>query len=306
VLGKNAAATWLQVQTPDQRTGWMDRACLQLTVSLDRVPVAAVRGVAPAPAQGPASQAPLLNGATTPAADMPAITDAPKGLAVVLADHTDLYVAPSARADVVHTLQRDEPVKLLGQAKGAWVRVQPFTAVMPGWVAAGDLRPLPGTIAGSPTLTDTQALSPTATLMPPLVRAPTPSVAPTAPVATAAVEADAPLGDVPTPGPEQAPVEISVAVIEAAAPSKPGQVVSTPALQIGVPGVQVQVVTVFGDVLLEAVTPANGQVTFTRDIPPDTALYVQIPALGLRAQVPADEVAAGTYHLTIAVPPMAP
>jgi hypothetical protein len=68
----------------------------------------------------------------------------------------------------------------------------------------------------------------------------------------------------------------------------------------------VQLVTAFGDVLVEAVTPATGRVTFTRDVPADTALFVQVPALGLRTQLPPAEVAAGTTAVMITVPPVTP
>jgi uncharacterized protein YraI len=340
VTGKNAAATWLQVRTPDGRTGWMDRACLRVDGALDRIPVVAVgapaavppaavvapsapalRPAAPAPppapvVAAPGSQAPANSGVNTASSDVPNITDAPKGLGVVIVDTTDLHVAPGARTEVVQALRHDQQVRLFGQAKGAWVRVQPFDSVVPGWVYAADLRPLPGAISGGPAITDTLALSGTATLTPTLALTPTPvagaasptlTAAPTALVATAEVEPDAAVDATATAGPERAPVEISVDVVEAAAAPtpRPGQVAPTPAKQTGVPGVRVQIVTVFGEVLLEAVTPANGQVTFTRDIAPDTALYAQLPALGLRTQVPADEVAAGKSQVTIAVPPLA-
>ena len=71
-------------------------------------------------------------------------------------------------------------------------------------------------------------------------------------------------------------------------------------------GLRVELVTAFGDVLVEAVTPATGRVTFTRDVPADTALFVQVPALGLRTQLPPAEVAAGTTAVTIVVPPVKP
>ena len=115
-----------------------------------------------------------------------------------------------------------------------------------------------------------------------------------------AVPADS-AGDVPA----RVPVEITVEIIEATAvsPALPRQASPTPTQHVGVAGMRVQVVTVFGDVLLDAVTPADGRVSFVRDVPSEIALYVQIPALGLRAQLPADEVAAGKTHVTIAVPP---
>jgi len=224
---------------------------------------------------------------------------------------TALHVAPGAQSEVVQTLRDGEQVKLFGTAKGAWVRVQPFTAVVPGWVYAADLRPLPGTIRGGPVITETLALSVTATVTPsttllpttplPDARRPRPTALPTAVRATAEVEQAS--ADATMAGAEQASVEITVDILEASVPfATPGKPGATPMTRIGIAGMRVQVVNVFGDILLEAVTPSSGEVSFTREIAPETAVYVQVPALGLRAQLPADEVAAGKTRLAITVP----
>jgi hypothetical protein len=53
----------------------------------------------------------------------------------------------------------------------------------------------------------------------------------------------------------------------------------------GVGGVKVELVNAFGQVLIDVATPADGQVTFTPDLAPGTAVRVQLPAAGLSAPV---------------------
>lgn len=234
------------------------------------------------------------------------ITDAPEGLAEIMVEQTRLHVGPGARTEVVQSLKFGEQVKLFGTARGAWVRVQPFTAVVPGWVYAPDLRPLPGTITGGPVITPTLTLTTTPTMTPTLSISPTATLSPTT-VATVEAVPEALSSPTPVPVAPYVPVEITVEVVEAA-PTPAGRKgpTPTPARGIGLAGMRVQIVTVFGELLVEAVTPADGRVTFTRDVPPNTALFVQIPALGLRTQVPADEVEAGETSVTIAVPLQSP
>ncbi len=253
------------------------------------------------------SLAPADSGIVASAADVPSITDAPKGLAVVAAEQTMLHIAPGTRSEGVQALRQNEEVKLLGQARGAWVRVQPFTSVVPGWVYAADLSPLPGAIGGAPAVTETLTVSPTITQSPEISRAvPTPTIAP-APTAMVVEAIPEPEVETPAPVSPRIPVEVAIAVVGATSPAldgRPGPS-STAVGTNGVMGMRVQVVTIFGDVLVEAITPASGKVTFTRDVPADTALYVQVPALGLRTPLPPDEVQAGNVSTTITVPSMA-
>ncbi len=314
VLGKDRTAQWLRVVTPDERAGWMAVSAVDLRTPLPQLPI--VDGGLP-PRDGVATDptgdggaepevsgggAPADSGIVASAEDVPGITDAPKGLAVVDVALTILHIAPGTRSERIQELRQDEQVKLLGQARGAWVRVQPFTSVVPGWVYAADLRPLLGVIAGAPPITGTLALTPTTTLTPTITEVP-PTLTPRP---TAVVVEGVPEPDVATamPAPPRIPVEIAVTVVEGAPPTPGRRSGPTPtaAGTNGVAGMRVQIVTIFGDVLVEAVTPESGKLTFTRDVPADAALYVQLPALGLRMRLPSDEVQAGSTVVSIVVP----
>ncbi|HEX9373276.1 MAG TPA: hypothetical protein VF897_19850 [Roseiflexaceae bacterium] len=166
---------------------------------------------------------------------------------------------------------------------------------MPGWVYGPDLRavnsattattmPAPGQAATSSASTATAA-------------SPTPSL----PQVTALESA--PLPPQPSPAPR---VPLTVAVRVVAAQMPPINSTSTAARAGATPipgpqrrlgGVRVQLVDVFGDVLTEAMTAANGEVTLTRDVAPETAVLVRVPALGL--QYPIDRAQPA---LTIAIP----
>ena len=321
VLGRNHAGLWLRVVTPDERAGWMAVSALKLDEQVANLLI--VDGALPPDdgsdvglssdqghdPTGSTSRAPGDSGIVASAEDVAGITDAPEGLAVVTVEQTILHIAPGTRSEGFQPLHQDEQVKLLGQARGAWVRVQAFTSVVPGWVYAADLRPLPGAIEGAPLITTTVTLSTTATVTPAIgldspVPRPTPS--PTAPPTMAVVEAipEPHVVETAAPPPPRLPVEITVEVVEATAAlsSRRGGPTATPATGVGVAGMRVQIVTVFGDVLVEAITPDTGRVTFTRDLPADLAVYVQIPALGLHTQLPPEDVTSGTAHLTVAIP----
>jgi hypothetical protein len=232
------------------------------------------------------------------------ITDAPVGLAEIKVEQTSLHVGPGARTEVVQPLKFGEQVKLFGTARGAWVRVQPFTAVVPGWVYAPDVRPLPGTITGGLVISPTLALTTTATVIPTVSISPTATTVPSAVATVEAVREDL-SSSTAVPAAPYVPVEITVEVVEAVpTPSGRKGPTPTPAKGTGMAGMRVQIVTVFGELLVEAVTQADGRVTFTRDVPPNTALFVQMPALGLRTQLPAGEVETGKTSVTIAVPPL--
>jgi hypothetical protein len=62
-------------------------------------------------------------------------------------------------------------------------------------------------------------------------------------------------------------------------------------------GVRVQLINAFGDVLTEALTPASGQVTLTRDIAVGSGVFVRLVALGTQVAVEPS-----TTTLTIKVP----
>jgi hypothetical protein len=78
------------------------------------------------------------------------------------------------------------------------------------------------------------------------------------------------------------PLLITVAVRRVARPPK----TVTPSVGTAVAGVRVQLVNSFGDVLVEAVTPADGRLQLRREILPGSALTVRFPALGIAAALP--------------------
>ena len=55
----------------------------------------------------------------------------------------------------------------------------------------------------------------------------------------------------------------------------------------------------FGDLLVEALTSATGLVTLTTELLPDTALFVQLPAAGLRIAV---DTTQPTLHIVLPTP----
>jgi hypothetical protein len=252
----------------------------------------------PAPAAPPAvADRPPIPDPRSPTPVPPTPQDAPTGQAVVITT-TRLLTGPGDDgADLIATLGVGQRVTLLGQAKGLWVFVETDGTVRPGWVDARDLRRGPGSGdqgsgRGEPT-PDTPD---------------SPDNRPAAPPVTVDVAPGSPVADPPAPTPAaQDPLSVDVLLVQSDVPappetSEPGAVVPTPdpaQVRAAPPlaGMRVHLVTVFGDVLTEAVTPDDGRVTLTRDVPPGTALFVLIPAAGVL--VPVDLAAP---ELVIAIP----
>ena len=259
VLGRDRAGLWLRVVTPDERAGWMAVDAVDLGAPVANLLIvdgtlppdgmsdpglAAEQGENPSESR---SRAPADSGIAASAEDVAPITDAPKGLAVVAVEQTILHIAPGTRSEGFQPLHQDEQVQLLGQARGAWVRVQAFTSVVPGWVYAADLRPLPGAIEGAPVITTTATLSTTATVTPTVGRdatrtvpVPSPTPAPFAAFVEAILDPQA--AETAVPPPPRLPVEITVEVVEATGglPSRRGGPTATPAPRVGVAGMRVQ------------------------------------------------------------------
>lgn len=225
-----------------------------------------------------------------------AAPDAPKGLAIVAAESTVLRDGPRPAAAAIQTLEQETIVTLLGQAVGAWVRVQPEGGVVPGWVYGPDLRALSTTSTATTLPASGEAATP---------NAPT-AVSPISPTPTSLPQVTA-LDPAPLPPATPATRESLAVTVRIVATNVPpinptpnaGRVgvTPTPGSQRPLAGVRVQLVTVFGDVLTEAITPASGEVTLTRDLPPEMAVLVRVPALGLQSAVDRAQPA-----LTITVP----
>lgn len=276
------------------------------TVSPTSVPVPSARPTAapsppnPSPSSGapspaPNSQVPAVSGVSGDAS-VPRITDAPKGIGVVIVTETDLHVGPGARTEVIVRIKEGEQVKLFGEAQGAWVRVQPYTAVVPGWIYAADLSPLPGTFTSGPVVVDPKTGSTTSQPTPPTTDGSAPGSA-IGPDAKATVTALSPIVATPEATPaSKIPLAVTVNIVASANVAHESTTSPT------VSGVRVQLVNRFGDILVEAVMPASGQVTLNRDIAPSTALFVQIPSSGVRHQLNPEHVASGEVQVTIALP----
>lgn len=220
--------------------------------------------------------------------------DGPTGPAVVIAQSTVLREAPGANAAIIQTLPQESGVALLGQASGGWVRVQPDGGVVPGWVYGPDLRRVEA--APSP-----PTPAPGASGQPPAPAAPPPAPAPPKPTVVPEPRVTRLEPAPPEPAAPPAPrASLSVAITVVA--SDPERATgsrrqATPEALPPVAGVRVQLVTVFGDLLAEAVTPADGRVTLTRELEPGMSILLQLPALGVLTPVDPAQPA-----LTIAIP----
>lgn len=231
-------------------------------------------------AGGPAPAAPAPPPTVVPTTP-PVSTDAPTGAARVSAAETALREGPSATAPAIQTLPAEAVVTLLGQASGAWVRVQPVDGVVPGWVRGADLTLEPATAnaaEAAPTSApaDASAAAATATLEPT--------------AATFRVAPLEPLPPPPLPPPAQhSSIAISVRVVAVDEPlvSVAGKPAPTPAAEHVRPltGVRVRLVSAFGDPLAEALTDSRGHVRLTTSIAGSIALFVQLPAPGLTVPV---------------------
>lgn len=238
---------------------------------------AALPTATPAPARPAASEpASSASGpvAPAPAAATPA-TDAPKGLGATT-EQTSLRAEPEPAAPVIQELAQGAQVELLGQAVGPWVRVQPLDGVVPGWVYGPDLRRADAATTTAPPTTTTTVVAHT----------PETAAQPRAPQVRALE---------PVPAPPAAPavpnqrLELEVELVQGPAQARSPQGLPTalPKDQRPLRQVRVQLVTVFGDVLAEALTGVDGRVGLSRDLAPSVVAFVRVPALGVQAPVSA-------------------
>jgi hypothetical protein len=227
---------------------------------------------------------------------------APIGTARVVTD-TGYFVAPGGNAaDLVDTLPEGTIVSLNGLSRGIWVFVTSYDNVVTGWVDARKLRLIEGALAGTP-IAAPLPTDPTSVVtgtsgapIPTPIPGETPTPTPVIPNVNIAPPESLPLPPEPTAASLQ-PLTVRALVVRVprTVSLEPGQPTPTPAPDLvsgGVPiaGMRVQLVNVFGDVLVESVTSEEGDVVLTRAVMPGTAVYVQIPAVGIRARVPPDEM----------------
>lgn len=242
-------------------------------------------GVSSPPAGGNSAVAPPAQPAGQPSVS----NDAPKGEAVVVAESTVLREGPAGNAPAIMTLPQETLVVLLGQASGAFVRVQPQGGVIPGWVRGADLH-----LLGSPSGNQ----SGSATALPGVNISPTPASTTTVRPASGGQSEPLPMA---TPisfvAPQRASVNVTVQLYQSTNQTMEEDDPADTFKPIS--GARVQLVNAFGDILTEAVTPANGQVTLTRDVDAGSAVYVRVPAMGIQIQV---ATTTGTANITIKIP----
>jgi hypothetical protein len=265
----------------------------------------------------PPTPAPIASGGNAPPPAVPpanvqtAAGDAPKGAARVSAQSTALRDAPNEQGATIQTLPQETLVILQGQASGAWVRVQVANGVLPGWVYGPDLKRIDEAAATAAALP-----SPSSSSAPEAGTAAT-TIAGDGTVATAGAAANAlptphsiALQATPVAAPAQAQrISLAVSVLlvnsgATAATATPLALgVGTPTPRAGglppLPGMRVQLVNAFGDVLAEAITPDSGEVTLRRDLAPGTAVFIRVPSPGLQVAVDAKQP---TSALTITIP----
>lgn len=253
------------------------------TATAVRPPAPAV----PAPvAAAPAAAAPAA-APPAPASPAPVSTDAPTGTAVVRVEATALREGPSPTAAEILSLPAEAVVTLLGQSSGAWVRVQPVDSVLPGWVRGADLALRPVT-TGSPSPTSPASASGAAPGSTPATATPTPLVP--------RVERLDPLPPpLPTPPAPQQSItfDVQVVAVSPGRAAEPGRPLPTPRPDQArsLAAVRVQLVDAFGDVLAEALTGTSGTVRLSSSLPPGAAVFIQLPAAGLRIPVALDQSA---------------
>jgi hypothetical protein len=223
----------------------------------------------------------------------------------VVITNTNFYVAPGGNPDALVTvLPKGATVTLNGQAVGLWVFITTVGEVVTGWVDARNLRT---EIAVTPS--PRPALSPGTDPSPGVTSSgdtPTPTVTPEASFSAQISTERLPAPHDP-PGVETQNRKVKVTVLQvrrtlSLIPGEPTPVPDPNRVKGGLPieNIRVQLVNVFGDILSEAVTLEDGMVTLSQAVPPDTALFVQLPAVGIRAAVvgPPDRPA----DITIALP----
>jgi hypothetical protein len=212
-----------------------------------------------------------------PSIELPAATAQPEpseardGSAVVVVPETALRTQPNAESEVLEILKQEQLVTLLGQVSGTWVKVETDTGVAPGWVYAPHLQ--------------RRAVTPTADATPVLPSDGAPPM-PTEDTTTGddliEVVALDPLEQAVAPTPSARTALTITVQVRAALPPDERPRTATPADTGALSGVRVQIVDAFGNLLTEALTAANGHVTLSVAVAADQALWVQLPAAGLR------------------------
>lgn len=228
---------------------------------LAATPTAAVASVAaPAPAAGGDEEEIIREDCTT-------------GLAIVTRTDAPFYSAANPTSDrrLLTTYPEGTEIILLGSCYIGWVKAQPDGSVTPGWMFAPDLALIEGTTgsSGATSLPSSQ----TAAITPQTTADSTAATAIPVPASTKVqvVRAPAPAF---VPAPTAAPLQAATMTVRVLRGSANG-----------IAGIAVQLVDVYGSVISDAITAADGQVVFTFPVQPNVALRVQVPAVSVIAPV---------------------
>jgi hypothetical protein len=241
-------------------------------------------------------------------------TGAQESIAVgpaIIIQETVLRREPSERASALATLAPETLVTMRGPVRGLWVSVETESSILPGWVLAATLRRTTATApgeqpaqagasAGSQPGQPDAAATPTSQQPGAITQPITPTTLTTS---ASGGQAAAPRVVVtrldpalPPPLPPPAarvPFALTVTVVATNRPLSSGSALGfatpTPDLRQPVADVRVQLVNVFGDVLAEGLTSAQGGVALSRDVRPGDALLVRIPAWGVELPLAANQ-----------------
>lgn len=223
------------------------------------------------------------------------------GPAVIITE-TVLRREPNERAAALATLTPETRVAVRGPVSGLWVSVESEASILPGWVRASDLQRLSGATTAAEPSPNSQAATPQpqqpgAAIQPTELATSTAiSVIGGAPSSTRQVVVTALDPALPPPPPlpvARVPFALTVTIAATDRPPMGGGTLGfatpTPDLRQPIGGVRVQLVNVFGDVLAEGLTTMQGVVTLTRDVRPDDALRVRMPAWGVELPLATDQ-----------------
>ncbi len=200
------------------------------------------------------------------------------GQAVVERDSATFYSAanPASERRLLTTYPKGTEVTLLGSCYIGWVKVQPENAVTPGWMFAPDLKLTRGTSTDVTTSDATSTNSSTTSAVQP----------------TSSNESSGSTTNSTAATPPAAPVQVvKRAVQPPPAPSAVQRQTLTITVRVvdqeqrAVSGVNVLLVNAFGQQLIDALTPADGQIVFTPDLAPKSVVRVQLPAIGISVPV---------------------
>ncbi|GAB4440243.1 MAG: hypothetical protein OHK0015_35990 [Chloroflexi bacterium OHK40] len=226
--------------------------------------------------------------------------------AAVIVRETVLRREPRENSTALASLAPETPVTVRGPVRGLWVSVESPASILPGWVLWSDLQrvgadgtdtaPATSSTGASPTATTTTepAVAGTTTAARPTTAAMSGGSAPSSAGAQVSVTAlDPALAPAAPPPVARVSFALQVSIVATDAPPTSGSTFGmaspTPDMSLPVPGVRVQLVNAFGDLLAEGVTDARGAIRLSRDVRPGDALAVRVPAWGVETPVAADQ-----------------